>query len=281
MFLITKATAQGGQKHELSIYGLGGFSPLSYTLSDNGVKSGSIGVGAGLGYTLNINPSLGIITGLEMATYSAKASFDNVSEEYEGGTGKDLLRFSYTLKNCKETQNLILFSIPVMAQYSLSLGGSGSTRFYFSGGFKLGLPVSAKADISPGSANTNGYFADENVNYKILPEHGFASNIPLSDTKKDIDFGFSATLALETGLRFNLTDKIGLYTGVYFDYGLNNIQKVNDKHPLEYDLNHLSEYDVVNERPFLYNSVLNSGFTNKINLLSIGLKVRIGFKLFN
>jgi hypothetical protein len=285
MFITTTATAQEEQtavaaspKHELSIYGLGGFSSLSYTLSDNGSKSGGIGGGAGLGYTFNISPSLGIVMGLEMNTFTSEASFANVSEkstEYRLGTGdNNLFRFSYSLKNYKETQNVTLFSIPVMVQYSLPLGG-GATKFYVSGGFKLGFPISATADLSPGSATTNGYFSDENVKYENLPTHGFASNISLPDSKQDLDLGFSAALALEAGLRFTLTDKIGLYTGLYFDYGLNSIQKVNDKHSLEYDLNHLSEYDRVNERPFLYHSVLNTGLVDKVNLLSIGLKVKI------
>jgi hypothetical protein len=279
LLIITTATSQGEQKHELSVYSTGGFSTIQYTLLNSGKKSSSGGGGAGLGYTFNINPSLGIVTGLEMTTYGAEASFDNVSGDYEAGTGKNLLKFSYALKNYKERQSLTLFSIPVMARYSLPLGGGGSTKFYVSGGFKFGFPVSAKADISSGSATTDGYFADESVTYAILPTHGFASNISLPETESDIELGFSTSISLETGVSFSLTDRIGLYTGLYFDYGLNNIQKVNDKHLLEYDLKHLSEYDVANERPFLYNSVLNSGLTDRINLLSIGLKVRIGFKL--
>jgi hypothetical protein len=288
LFITTAATAQEAQetqtaatasKHELSIYGLGGYSPLSYTLPNNGTNSGGTGGGAGLGYTFNISPSLGIVTGVEMSIYASEASFGSVSSNYSVGTGNDLFRFTYSLSNYKETQSVTLFSIPVMAQYSLPVGSGGTMRFYVSGGFKLGFPISAKADISPGSASTDGYFANEDVEYEILPTHGFANNISLPDTKKDIDLGFSAALALEAGLRFTLTDKIGLYTGLYFDYGLNSIQKVNDKHPLEYDLKHLSEYNVVNEKPFLYNSVLNSGLVDKVNLLSVGLKVRISFNL--
>jgi opacity protein-like surface antigen len=295
LFITTAATAQKTQtaatasKHELSIYGLDGYSSLLYTVSSNGANivtnsgtnssSGGVGGGAGLGYTFNISPSLGIVTGVEMSIYASKVSFGIDSSKYEVGTGNDLFRFKYSLSNYKETQSVTLFSIPVMAQYSLPVGSGGTMRFYLSGGFKLGFPISAKADISPGSASTYGFCTNEYGEYKVLPTHGFANNISLPDTKKDIDLGFSAALALETGLRFTLTDKIGLYTGLYFDYGLNSIQKVNDKHPLEYDLRHLSEYDVINEKPFLYNSVLNSGFVDKVNLLSVGLKVRISFNL--
>jgi hypothetical protein len=257
------------RKHELSVYGIGGYSSINYTLGANGSKSSSIGGGAGLAYAININPSLGIVMGLEMSTYSAEASFANVKSEYNEGTELDLYRFGYSLKNYREMQNVTLFSIPVMAQYSLPLG-SGSTRFYVSGGFKFGFPVSATADITPGSVDTRGYYAFEDVEYTNLPQHGYGTDELLPSVKEDFDLGFSAALSLEAGARFTLTDRIGLYTGLYFDYGLNNIQKTDDKSLLEY--NSISE-------SILKHSVLSTGFTDRINLLSIGLKVRIGFKL--
>jgi hypothetical protein len=259
------------KRHELSIYGLGGYSSIGYTLDKNGSKSSSMGGGAGLGYTFNISPSTGIVVGVEMMTYSSEASFDNIDGEYNDGTGINSLLFSYSLNSYKETQNVTLFSIPVMAQYSLPLGG-GSTRFYASGGFKLGFPISAEADITiPGTVTTTGYYDHERVVYVNIPQHGFVSNANLPDVKKDIDLGVSVALALETGFRFTLTDRLNLYTGIYFDYGLNSIQKVNDRH--------LLEYDASNESSFKHNSVLNTALVDKVNLLSAGLKVRIGFKL--
>jgi hypothetical protein len=283
MMITTAAKAQEAQrtdllKHELSVYGTGGYSPLSLALTVDGTTSSGIGGGAGASYTYNFNPSLGIVVGVEMSTYNSEVSVGRISGEYEEGTGNEMFRFSYTLNSYRETQNITVFSIPVMAQYSLPLGG-GSTRFYASGGLKLGFPVSAEAEISPGTATTSGYLSHEMVRYENLREHGFGTDIKLPDSKKDIDVNFSASLALETGIRFTLTDKIGLYTGVYFDYGLNSIQKVNDKHPLEYDAKHLSEYDAKNESPFIYHSLLNTSLTDKVKLMSVGLKLRIGFKL--
>jgi hypothetical protein len=262
------ATAQDGQnqdvqpkeqKHELSIFGMGGYSPVGYTLAGNGSKSSGIGGGAGLGYTFNISPLIGIVTGVEMTTYSAEASFDNVAGEYDTGTGEHQLEFSYSLKNYRETQSVTLFSIPVMAQYSLPLGGS-AMKFYASGGFKFGFPISAKADITPGTTTTTGEYYHEQVTYVKLPQHGFVDNVSLPAVKKDIDLGFSTALALETGVRFTLTGKLNLYTGLYFDYGLNSIQKVNDRY--------LIEYDVSSESTFKYGSVLNTGLTDKTYFLS-------------
>jgi hypothetical protein len=257
------------RKHELSVSGIGGYSSINYTLSDAGSRSAGIGGGAGLGYTFNVNPSLGIVLGVEMLTYSAEASFAKVENEYSEGKDLELFQFWYSSENYRETQNVTLFSIPVMAQYSLPLG-SGSTRFYASGGFKFGFPVSATADITSGNVTATGYYGREQVKYKDLPKHGFITNKSLPNVKENLDLGFSASLSLETGARFTLTDKIGLYTGLYFDYGLNNIRKTDDKS--------LMEYNSVSET-ILMHSVLDTKFTDKINLMSIGLKVRVGFKL--
>jgi hypothetical protein len=274
LIMTTTATAQDVQKvqkHELSIYGLLGYSPLSSTLKGNGSTSGSIGGGAGLGYTFNISSSLGITTGVEMSTYGAEISYETVSGKYEVESKNP--EFTYSLKNYKEVQSVTVFSIPIMAQYSLPLGG-GSASFYASGGFKLGFPMSGKTEITPGRATTEAYFAEEDLTYSGIPQHCLYTDEPLPNETGDFKLGFSTTLSLETGVRFTLTDKIGLYTGLYFDYGLNSIQKESDKHLLEYEY----QYDRDNEK-LKYHSVLNTAFVDKINLLSIGLKVRIGFKL--
>jgi hypothetical protein len=134
--------------------------------------------------------------------------------------------------------------------------------------------VNATADITPGSVTTTGHFLLEDVKYEKLPGNALIDNKTLPGVSRDIDLGFSAALALEAGTRFTLTDKIELYTGLYFDYGLNNVQKTNDSYLLEYDYSFN-----VNESKLKSNSVLNTGLTDKVNLLSIGLKVRIGFKL--
>jgi opacity protein-like surface antigen len=280
---MTAATAQNVQnnrqresKHELSIYGLGGYSPIVYTLDKNGSVSGGAGGGggAGLGYTFNLNSSFGIVAGVEMTMYGAEASFEEIPDKYTEETVDRPYEFSYTLKNYKEKQSVTMFSIPVMAKYGVPIGG-GSTQFYAAGGFKLGFPVSAKADIASGTTTTSVYGIIEQVLYENIdmPHNGLVVDALLPNTKKDLELGFSATLALEAGLSFTLTDKINLYTGAYLDYGLNSIQKTDNRHLLELE----DHYDQPSK--FIYNSVLDTGLTEKINLMSVGLKLRIGFRL--
>jgi hypothetical protein len=279
LFVTAAATAQKREsdeasKHELSVYGTAGYSPISCTVPVNGKP----GAGAGIGYTHSINPSLGIVFGIELMRYNSEISFGDVSGEYTEGTGYDLFRFTYSLHNYRQTQSITMFSVPVMAQYGLPLG-SGSTLFYVSGGFKFGFPVRAKAKTAPGTVTASGYFAREIVEYDDFPSHGFGKDIPFQSSVGNIGFGYThpfdfgftaATLALETGVRFTLTGKIRLYAGLYFDYGLNNIQEENYKNLLEYN---------TAESSFVHNSVLNTGMVDKIKLINTGLKIKVGLGL--
>jgi hypothetical protein len=256
-----------GTKHEFSIYASGGISRLSYKF-DAGTVSGGFGGGGGVGYTFNINPKFGIATGIGISMYGSKAASDGFSGQYATLDDGDELRFSYIIApGYEETQTATLLTIPVMAQYSVPLGG-GSTSFYAAGGLKLGLPISAKKLIT--SINTSsGHYSYEDQTYDNLPQHGFIREVGGSKMKSDIDLGFAAMLSLEAGVRFSLSGKTGLYAGLFFDYGLNSIQKSNDKHIVGYQSSSPSQLE--------YNSILNTEMVDKINLTSVGIKVKIAF----
>jgi hypothetical protein len=248
------------QSHEFSIHAGGGMSSLSYKFAA-GKTEGGIGGGAGVGYTCNINDNFGIATGLGFALYGAKITSDAFSDQYDTQD----LRFTYSIAGgYEEKQSATLLTIPVMAQYRAPFG-NGSMSFYAAGGVKLGLPLSAKATITSNTA-TSGYYSYENQTYENLPQHGFVNEMEGDMIKTDIDLGLATILSLEAGLHFSLSETTGLYTGLFFDYGLNNIQKSSDKHIIEYQ-----------PSQFRYKSVLNTGMVDKINLTSVGIKIKIAF----
>jgi hypothetical protein len=264
---VSQDTDTTSSKHEFSIYASGGMSRLSYKF-DAGTVSGGFGGGGGVGYTFNISPKFGIATGIGIAMYGSKAASDGFSGRYNTFDDGDELQFNYTVaRGYEETQSATLLTIPVMAQYSVPLGG-GSTSFYAAGGLKLGLPISAKTLITSVSTSS-GHYSYEDQTYEELPQYGFIREAGVSKMKSDIDLGFAAMLSLEAGLRFSLSGKTGLYAGLFFDYGLNSIQKSNDKHVVE--------YQSLDPSQLKYNSILNTEMVDKINLTSVGLKVKIAF----
>jgi outer membrane protein OmpA-like peptidoglycan-associated protein len=84
-------------------------------------------------------------------------------------------------------------------------------------------------------------------------------------------------LALETGMKWTLQGKKSLYTGIYLDYGLNNISQ-SDQDLLNHDSN-------FPQKGYQYSSLLNAksgsgvSLSDKVNPLSVGIKIRLGLGL--
>ena len=253
-------------KHEYSVYVTGGMSNILYSLQGGGTTSGGFGVGGGVGYTFNFNRKWGISTGLEISTYATKASFETLRDSYRiydaNSNPPGNLVYSDTIDKYEEKQRLALFSIPIKLRFQTPVSGSAS--FYAAGGFKLGFPVSSKATISGASVKASGYYDFEHVTYVNMAQYGFFNGQRIEKAESKPKLGLAAVLSLESGFKFNL-GVTSLYAGIYFDYALNDLKKSGDKHPITFDY------------PVSYESLLNSSFADKVNLMSVGVKVGIGF----
>jgi hypothetical protein len=256
-------------RHELLLYGAGGASMLKYSLAKDGGKTdgaNNIVLTAGLGYTWNINEHIGIVTGLEITEYESKAEYSAISGDRDYGvTEKNRFNFGYSITGYIEEQDFILLSVPVMAQYNFPM--SGSIVSYLSGGLKIGYPVQAKATISSTAINTFGHYYYENQTYTGLPQYGFITNNKSASMERDIDTNISVALSLEAGLKFLLLDKILLYSGIYFDYGLNSLRSEKEMQ--------LINYQELNPSDLRYGSILNTSFVDDVRLFGIGLKLRL------
>ncbi|MDR0385468.1 MAG: outer membrane beta-barrel protein [Prevotellaceae bacterium] len=269
---VTANKAAKELRHEISIYGAGGISAFNYSLDMGGLKTdgaNSFSAIIGAGYTWNINDRLGIATGFEMTKYGAKASYDAISGSRIYGKESGRFNFIYAMNNYVEEQEIICLSIPAMLQYSVDL--TNHTKFYMSGGCKLGLPVRAEATIFPETVNTSGYYYFENQSYTDKPELGFVSGLNPDAVTDDIHVvHLSVTASLETGARFSLKDNILLYTAAYIDCGLNNIRSEKYRS----DLINYQEYNTANLK---YSSVLNTSHAGKARIFGAGLKVKVSF----
>jgi hypothetical protein len=242
---------------QFSIYGAAGMSGLKYK-AEKGNVSPEPGYGGGVGYAISMSSSWKAGLAAEFTMFNSKASFGAFSGRYEQGTGEGRSLFSYALKDYTETQSISMVSIPVTVQYQTT----GRVRFCLAGGAKLGLPVIAQANISPGTVNASGEYEHEGQRYTNLPQHGFPEGTKLPETKRNIELQYSVAATFETGLLIRM-----FYLGAYLDYGLTDMQKTKDKHPLEYR----------NSSTLVHNSILNTDLVENINLFSVGLKIKIQF----
>ncbi|MDU1890650.1 MAG: outer membrane beta-barrel protein [Dysgonomonas sp.] len=278
LFSYNSAFCQKQTKHEVSVWGMGGSSSLKYDLKVGSASGGASG-GFGVGYTYFVSNMIGLNTGLEFGFYKGTAKLNEIKNSYEttDWEGKDFL-FKSTISNYEETQNACLLNIPIMLHIQLPL--EKESKFYAAGGIKIGLPISGTYKVKKGTIKNTGYYKFEDYEYDRPEELGFGT-FQANETNEDFDLSTAIILSLETGIKWKLQEKLGLYTGIYFDYGLNDIGK-------EDRVNQFVEYNPASPRDFYQHSILTSqyitdtktdSFTNKIIPVAFGVKVRLAFDL--
>lgn len=276
IFTCTAASSQSKTKHEVSFWGAGGLSTLKYDTEAGSNKNGFGGaVGVGYNYLLTDRWSLG--TGAELSFYNAKTEIGSLSDSYKANDGEADFEFRTAISNYEEKQNTMFINIPVVVQYQLPV--MSENKFYVSGGFKFGIPASKKFKVVNADLKNVGYYAHLENPIDGPRFMGFGS-FNQKDIKDDLDLKVAYMLSFETGMKWNLSESLSLYTGAYFDYGLNDISKNNDKR--------LIGYNKENPEEFIHNSTLSSQYTadgettvlvDKIKPVAIGIKVRLAFGL--
>lgn len=279
LLITTLSFAQEKSRHEFSGYLLGGLSTLKYDV-DNGERAGKMGGGIGLGYTYFLSDAFGLGTGLELAFYNASAELVSVYNRYK--TVDDFnTPFEYIsrVSDYKETQNAMYLNIPITLQYQVPV--SSSVKFYAIGGAKIGIPLSSKFKAEKGEISNSGYYEKENKEYfgPDYRERGF-DKFSAKNKKEDFDLNVAFTLTLETGLKWSLFNN-NLYTGLYFDYGLNDVGKGKRA-------KNLIEYNAQMPVDYIGNSILDSRygegenksrFVTKVAPMAFGIKLKYSFEL--
>jgi hypothetical protein len=279
----------------VSIYGIAGYSRLEYSFNravistDIFSSSNKTSGGLGLGYTFSLHPYINngnIVTGVEMVSYSAVTTANSITESapdrYSSDGRYEEMFFNSRITGYTEKQGVTYFQIPLMLE--LRFPKFDRHKWYVAAGAKFGFTLS---DISRFAGSyttkadgllTTGYLPNKQETLSDMPEIGFV-NMTNTAWNGNLDFGFNLSLTAETGVRWALTDLFGLYAGIFVDYGLMDIS------PVKTGVGGIVNRQETRPSAFVYNSVLlaqnpsGEAYVNKINLLSIGLKVRIGLRI--
>ncbi len=259
-------------RHEITIGLGGGLSTLNYDITD-GSRTNGFGGQAGLGYMFFFSRHWGIGTGIDINLFTAKAKLNNGfggsynTTVQNGLIPNDNFVFNYNLSDYEETQQAWYLSIPLMLQFQTT----GKHKFYIAGGGKIAFPVSTTYNADSYTLQTNGVFPDGRT-YDDLPQYGLGKFDKSS--KGDLDLDLVYFVSLETGVKWGLCKKNSLYTGVYFDYGLNNIQKISEKDFVEYTGN-----TDIKTNSAIQSNVNGTNLVDKISPLALGIKVKYAFGL--
>ncbi len=233
-------------KNEFSISGFGGLSSLQYKVDGLDHKLG-FGGGAGFDWTYHFSKHWGIRLGLQGALYQGKVKSDKYIYTYEkyGDYAEIGSQF-------QEKQKALYAQVPLMVQWMTS---AGKHNFYIALGGKFGYRIwdnfKQKVDFIDGE----GFDGERSV-----------SNQNYIDLKR-----INAMGSAELGMRWTLGNGVGLYTGLYFDYGF---LKVNDKKA--------TTASIINAVDYNYNedgrrNVEAQRAVDKVNTMAGGLILRLSF----
>jgi len=280
-------------RHEIYLGGGGGISTLNYNPTI-GKRCNELGWLAGLGYTYYLNYNWGISIGAEYQQLKGSWSLspnsvDNFLDEYLVSSPNFTSLQVYPRTKIKEQQKLTYINIPVLARYKFNFWTKH--RLEVAAGLKVGIPLGDIDYTSSGELETTGYDAITRDNYVDLPKYGFSKYTSANGSFAD-KLNFIGVL--EAGIKWQLGRKWGLYTGLFADFGINDILKRDND-----NLNYL-QYNYQNPSQPTINTILlsnygqvnygNNGgveseqrFAKYVHTLAIGAKVAVtfGFKPFN
>lgn len=221
------AAAQEQSKSEFSIYGGAGISTFRYerwnsVSTDRKNRPGGV---AGLGYSLFFGEHWGLNTGVEVAFYYATLESPLVTSSYMVNNGTNSFRFIARQNAYYERQRTSLMQIPLMVQYQTG----GRNKFYAALGAKLGIPLESKYKLLVGGLETSAYDVNTGVETPLGTYGRYA------EPRGDLDFKLAGVGSVEAGVKWRLSDKFSLYTGVYYDHGFTNINNGDFRQSVEYN----------------------------------------------
>jgi len=276
--------------HEFSVYGGGGLSSLNYKPSF-GNRDLRLGGHFGLGYHFFFTPKLGLGTGLELGFYNTRYNFDNLEIRYwdRDVTVADIRRadfeFRSTITDYEEKQHDMMLQIPLMLQFQTGK----EHKFFAAAGGKMGFSFNGKYNYRASSIKNVAYFPFEDGLYDTQEFFGLG-NFVGRKSKGNSSFKTAFFLSAEAGVKWNVNNRRSLYTGLFVDYGLNNIMKKQNlesmPHFVEYKRPYV-ESNRVKSDGFVVNSIVNSKFaingnapqviTDKMKPIAVGIKMRLTF----
>jgi len=260
------AVAQG-----LNIQLDGGLQGTHYTLSNGKVQpqpAGSLGVG----YSFRLGGTVDLLTGVAGGIYRTKATLRDgvISSTYQVDDAGSAFQYNVKATGYQEMQRFYAVSVPLLLQYHTQ---DPLLQWYFDAGGKVVVPFGSNTQVSAGQLTLSGYYPDYNIEVSNLPQHGFGTVNGWKANTTSTQLKPSVAVSAATGVSFSLAPQTRLYAGVYADYGLTGVaKKGSSRVPLV-------GYNSSGVNGVKAGSVLNSGTTGTVSLLSFGLQVRLSFGL--
>jgi outer membrane protein OmpA-like peptidoglycan-associated protein len=237
----------------------GGLNALSYKLLD-GTQQGQAGYALNAAYSYFFTPQWGIQTGIGLQSFSSLSTQNYLSKSPDVDTDGQTYEFRSNYKNWQEKQQVIFIDIPLELQYKYTI--NKKVGIIASAGASISFPVSASYKTSGGTLTTTGYYSQWNVELSNMPQHGFST---FTDFKGNLILKPAYMGIVDLGGLYKLSEKVDVYLGGYFNYGLNNVVTPDTK--------------LMFQPNGTYNGVFASSQTSEVKPFSVGVKIGVYLKM--
>jgi hypothetical protein len=264
------------RRQEFFFHAAPGLFALNYKASE-GTMNRKMGAQFGLGYRYALSPTWSLETGMELSLYSNAFQLDHNFKTSSLAIDIDSEQFEFRniISTYEEKQQIVMLQIPAMLHYLTQ----GYYQFYMALGAKIGFPITQHYQVAPTTIKNSGYYEQEHYEYEAPEIVGFGT---FATEEVDGNFSFKPAwfAAAESGIKLPLGEISSLYVGLFMDYGLTNMRSKAAVVPP------IIEYNAINPRQFIINSVLQSShassgqttaFTDKVAPMAIGIKMRLVF----
>ena len=269
-------SAQEKEHNEFIIHIGGGLSSIRYNPLPKINSSEGFAFDFGISYTAFFTDNWGVNFGLEPFFYTVNNHI-NLNKVTLDLTEKNGQIFNlYTLADYNEKFSLTNLNIPIMLQFQKDIfknNRSSNSRkrkskqaFYAMGGIKTAIPINCKYNSEIPSISNSAFYPQVG-NWAATQEFAGLGNFEGRKFSEEIlNFDISLMLALESGIKWRL-DNCNIYTGLYFDYGLNN-KFAESRKPIR----NFIAVDYLTDFPLIE-------FSEKAKIMSAGFIVRFAFKM--
>jgi hypothetical protein len=238
----------------------GGSHNLKYDIA-NGKQENDIGLTYNVGCDFFFSENWGLGTGLGLESFHAKSTLNYQTSKASVDTDGDSFEFRTQYANWKEKQNVLLLDIPLSFIHQKQI--NDNLKIQISVGPKVSFYVLSKYKSDGGTIETTGYYKKYNVTLYDLPQHNFTTITDVPEGNNSLNPILSTFINLGGLYKFN--EKMDIYLGAYFEYGLNNAIDSQDKSLYQED--------------GVYNGVFSSDQTSKVKPQTFGFKVGLNLNL--
>jgi hypothetical protein len=271
--LLTISVSAQKNPYEFSIYGGGGYAAFAIQKPIIKPASKGFGVDAGVGFTYFFSENWGIHTGVGFgfSNVTNKISILKfITPEQEDCEGY-LYDLHTALNNYSEKHKTMFVSLPLMIQYQTRMEPISHQKrdkkagFYAMAGAKALFLVSNNYTTEITSLYNKAYYPEFDNWINSLPIL-WLGTFDGNSVNGKLKFNLLAMFALEAGIKWQVGKKLFLYTGAYFDIGL-------------YDYTKKSRVPYSNfTTPEHLNELTLLDFAKRMNLMAVGIKVRVAFE---